>query len=164
MENLSSWLPYASSFATQMLVAWLGYVVVVARHKKQTMWQEKYNAYRELLDAIQNMEHWASETYSSCHCLPTIGDSDSKVGQSYVAARRRVSQYNISAALVISDDVSTKVHGLNRDLSQEDFRFEENSFEEREYPEEQAQHAEKIQAIIRDYLGDIVALAKKDLR
>jgi hypothetical protein len=68
-QSLLSWL---SSFAAQLLAAFIGSFLALRKYKKETIWQEKYNAYKEILAAIQNMKHWADETYGSCLCLLSI--------------------------------------------------------------------------------------------
>lgn len=161
---MQSWLPLFAAIVAPSLTALLGYAVFVQRQKAETKWQEKYKAYREILDAIDSMEHWADETHSGFHCLPTIGGDPAKTQQAYIEARRCVSKYITIGKLVISDEVADKLSDLVRDLFDEDFRFQDNPVDDAEFPEEQAKHAQHVQRIIRDYLGGIITLAKKDLR
>jgi hypothetical protein len=48
-----------------VLAAFIGSFLALRKYKKEKIWQEKYNAYKEILAAIQNMKHWADETYGS---------------------------------------------------------------------------------------------------
>lgn len=66
------------SFIITLLAAFIGSYSAFNKYKKEKLWQEKYNAYQEILGSIYNMKHWASETYASCLCLPTIGNTSNK--------------------------------------------------------------------------------------
>jgi len=160
-----SLLPLLSSIATPIIAAVLGYFFVLWKYKKEKMWQEKYNAYREILDAIQNMRHWADETYSSCHCLPTIGRAGGdEFHRGYAEARRCVSKYIGIGKLVISDKVAEKLNEMNGLLWEEAFRFEDEGMDDNNYNDELSRHAEKVRNIIDGLLEEIITLSKKDLK
>lgn len=160
---VQSWLPLFLAIVTPSITALLGYVVFLKRHKAETKWQEKYKAYREILEAIQNMVHWADETYAGFYCLPTVGSDSTKILEAYSEARRCVLKYITIGRLVIGDEVAVKLTDLGRELAEEDFRFKDNATDDDNFPEEQAEHAQHVQRIIYEHLDGIIALAKKDL-
>lgn len=164
-EMSQSLFPLLSSIATPTIAAVLGYFFVLWKYKKEKMWQEKYNAYREILDAIHNMKHWADETYSSCLCLPTIGVAgEEEFHRGYAEARRCVSKYIDIGKLVISDEVAEKLSEMNGLLWEESFRFEDTGMDDNNYSDELSRHAENVKKIIDGRLEEIINLSKKDLK
>jgi len=161
-QSLLSWL---SSFAVQLLAAFIGSFLALRKYKKETIWQEKYKAYQEILAAIQNMKHWAEETYSSCLCLPTIGGIEvNEFHRGYAEARRCVSKFIDIGKLVISDEVANKLNEMNRLLWEEDFRFGGEGIDDGNYHDELSRHAENIRNIIDGRLEEVIALSKRDLK
>lgn len=161
-QSVLSWF---SSFATVLLASFIGSSLAWRKYKKEKIWQEKYNAYRELVGAIQNMKHWADETYSSCLCLPTIGGTEGEeFHRGYAEARRCISKYIDIGKLLISDEVGDKLNEMNKLLWEEDFRFGDEGMDDSNYHDELSGHAETIRKIIDDRLEDIITLSKKDLK
>lgn len=161
-QSLLSWL---TSFAAQLAAAFIGAFWALRKYKKETMWQEKYNAYQEILAAIHNMKHWADETYSSCLCLPTIGEIEGKeLHRGYAEARRCISKYIDIGKLVISDKVAEKLNEMNGLLWEEAFRFEDEGMDDNNYSDELSRHAENVKKIIDGHLEEIITLSKKDLK
>jgi hypothetical protein len=148
-----------------LFAAFIGSYLALRKFKKEKIWQEKYSAYQEILGAIQNMKHWADETYSSCLCLPTIGGSEGKeFHRGYAEARKCISKYIDIGKLLISDEVANKLDEMNQLLWEEDFRFGDEGMDDSNYHHELSEHAGNILRIINDRLEDIIKFSRKDLR
>ena len=161
-QSLVSW---ATSFATALLAAFIGSYFALRKYKKEKIWQEKYNAYQEILAAIQNMKYWADETYSSCLCLPTIGGHEGKeFHRGYAEARKCIAKYTDIGKLIISDDVAHRLDEMNSLLWAEDFRFEGEGTDDSNYHDELSKHAENIRRILDERMEGILNSAKKDLK
>lgn len=161
-QSIVSWL---TSFATALFAAFIGSYLALRKFKKEKIWQEKYNAYHEILSAIQNMKHWATETYSSCLCLPTIANSKGQeFHRGYAEARRCIAKHIDIGKLLISEEVANKLDELNQLLWKEDFRFGDEGIDDSNYHHELSEHAGNLLKIIDDRLEEIIKLAKKELR
>ncbi len=165
-QSIISWL---TSSITTLFVglfgAFIGAILALWKSKKEKIWQEKYNAYQEILGSFYDMKHWASETSASCLCLPTIGGvNDKESYQKYAEARTCISKYINIGKLIISDEVAKKLDETNQLLWDEDFKFEDQGIDDSNYHQELCGHAERIEKIIDERLNEIIDLAKKDLK
>lgn len=150
------------------LSAWLGSLVALRKFKKERMWNEKYTAYQEILNAIEAMNLWAVEMQASSYMLPTIGYLDEKKPyELFAQARRQISKHACIGQLLISENVRIKLDKLQEDIWNESHRAEEESGAPENTFEGQLEfgdHAQKVHEIIHKYLPDIISLAKADLK
>ncbi len=102
MFEIPSWL---ITFFVTLLAAFWGSQLALRKFKKEKLWQEKYNSYQEVLNALEALILWADETYSSNKLIPTIGTSTLEGIQSFPAARLVLAKTTCIGKLLISTDV-----------------------------------------------------------
>ena len=152
----------ASSFLSALVAAFLASFLALRKFKKERLWQEKYEAYKEILNSIHEMRFWASENYASSLCLPTVGKSE-ETWQTYSLAKKTLLKHIQSGQLLISDAVTEKLQALVSEIWNQEHNFLETGTDEHNYHHELAEHAEKIEKIIDTHLAGIVQLSKDDL-
>jgi len=154
------------SFGITLIAAFLGSYLAFRKYKKEKIWQEKYNAYQEILSSIFNIRYWAEETNSSCLGLPTISNTNAKeFHQRYIYARECISKQISIGKLIINNKVAIKLEEINQLLWEEDFTFENDTgIDDSNYREELDNHTTKIQRIIDERLEEIITLSKRDLK
>lgn len=160
-----TWMSFLTTFATVLFAAYIGSYLALGKYKKEKVWQEKYNAYQDILNSINKMLHWADEISASHQCLPVIGGtSEKELYQDYRDARKCISKYINVGKLLISNEVADKLSETDQLLWEEYFRFDNEGIDESNYNEKLAYHAEYIKIIINGRLEDIIKLCKKDLK
>ena len=82
------------SFCTALLAAFFGSMLTIRKFKKEKIWQEKYQAYRDVLSALEAMLLWADETYCDQKMIPTKGTGGIEGGNwpSFAEARRVIAK------------------------------------------------------------------------
>lgn len=162
---LNSAIPFIMTFITTLIAAFIGASLAFRNYKREKLWQEKYDSYQAIFCSLYDMKHWASETYSSSHCLPTIGGLNQKqLHQGYKEARICISRYISIGKLIICPNIAEKLDKLNQSLWNEDFNFWDQGYDDSNYLDILSEHASKVEAMIDDSLEELIELAKKDLR
>jgi hypothetical protein len=152
----------ASSFFSALVAAFLASFLSLRKFKKERLWQEKYEAYKEILTSIHEMRFWASENYASSLCLPTAGMTE-ETWQLYSLSKKTLLKHIQSGQLLISDPVTEQLQALVSEIWNQEHSFQDTGTDEHNYHEELAKHAEKVGKIIDTYLAAIVQLSKSDL-
>jgi len=162
MFEIPSWL---ITFIVTLLAAFFGSLVALRKFKKEKLWQEKYNSYQEVLNALEALILWADETYSSNKLIPSIGTSTLEGVQSFPAARRVLAKTTCIGKLLISKDAITELEAIEQELWDEEFRASEECFHPNTWEEQEfyATHAENVKKIVKPRLEKIICFAKSDL-
>jgi len=163
MSEIPSWL---ITFFVTLLAAYFGSLLALNKFKIEKLWQEKYNSYQEILNALEALILWANETYCSNKLIPSIGTSKLEGVLSFPEARRVLAKNTCIGKLLISSEVITELESLEQELWDEQFRADEecfhpNTFEEQDF---YATHAENVKNIVQPRLDKIVNFAKTDLK
>ncbi|MCO7247212.1 hypothetical protein [Halomonas sp. Mc5H-6] len=156
------------SFCTALLAAFLGSMLAIWKFKKEKVWQEKYQAYQDILSALEAMVLWANETYCRQKMIPTKGTQAIEGGNwpSFSEARRVIAKTTCIGSLLLPEKVIEELVALEGDLWNENFRADEerfyypNTFEESEAI---AEHAENVEKLVKPRLKAVIGYAKKDL-
>lgn len=155
-----------SQILIPLIAAWLGSVIATRKFKKEKLWQEKYNAYQEILTAIDAMNYWAKEM-ATPYMAPSIGWFDGKKPyEIFSQARRQISKHICIGQLLISDNVIEKLKKLDSDIWNEEYRAEDDIIWDDDPQKKEElfnEHAKNIYEIIEKYLPDIISLSKEDL-
>lgn len=150
---------------TTIIGAFIGSYLAFGKYKREMKWKVKYDAYREILESIDNMIQWANETYSSCLCLPIIGGIEEKEFYNHYAnSRKCISRYINIGKLVINSKAAQLLDEINKSLVDEDFFFEFQGMDETNYSKELSIYAERIRSILDSKLEELITIAKQDLR
>jgi hypothetical protein len=163
VPEIPSWL---ITFFVTLLAAYSGSLLAISKFKKEKMWQEKYNSYQEILNALEALILWANETYCSNKLIPSIGTSKLEGVLSFPAARRVLAKSTCIGKLLISKDAITELEALEQELWDEQFRAEEECFHPNTLEEQEfyATYAENVKNIVQPRLDKIINFAKADLK
>ncbi len=156
------------SFCTALLAAYFGSFLAIKIFKKEKIWQEKYQAYQDILSALEAMLLWADETYCRQKMIPTKGTQGVEGGNwpSFSEARRAIAKTTCIGNLLLPTEVIDELEALESDLWNENFRagdeayYHSNTFEESEAI---AEHAGNVEKLIKPRLKSIITHAKRDL-
>jgi hypothetical protein len=163
--EIPSWL---ISFFTTLLAAFFGYLIAVKKFKKERLWQEKYEAYQDILSALEAMTLWANETYCSNKLIPTKGTRLAKNDPwlAFSEARRTIAKSACIGRLLLPKPVIDELVALESDLWNENFRAEEEQYHPHTHEESEAiaQHAQNVENIVKPRLGVIIEYARNDLK
>lgn len=155
------------SFFTTLLAVFFGYLIAVKKFKKEKLWQEKYEAYQDILSALEVMILWANETYCSEKMIPTKGTHAVGGGkwQSFSEARRTIAKSACIGKLLLPKKVIEKLDVLERDLWDEDFRADDEMYHPNTHEESEAManHARNIENLVQPRLEAIIEFARRDL-
>lgn len=152
------------TFLIALLATLAGAYIALHKFKQEKVWQEKLIAYKEILNAIEGLRHWANETYCDCLGLPKIGLNEGKsFYKSYAEARMCISKYTSTGRLIIPKKIADELEELNTLIWQQDFVFEDTPADETNYQYLLANHAQAIQNIINNRLEKIIRLSRIDL-
>jgi hypothetical protein len=157
MIEIPVWL---ATMLTAIGATYFGYLIAVRKFKKEKIWQEKYLAYQEVLNALETMILWADETYYDNKLLPTIGATASI---SFSGARRSIARVSIIGELLIAPAAIETLKELKNELWREDFRADDERYTEENHEEFMAKYAENVREILEPRLKKIIATAKIDL-
>lgn len=162
MLVIPNWL---ITFFVTLLAAFFGSLVALKKFKKEKLWQEKYNSYQEVLNALEAIILWADQTYCSYKLIPSIGTSTLDDIQSFPAARRVLAKTTCIGKLLISKDAITELESIEQELWDEQFRASEECFHLNTWEEQEfyATHAENIKNIVKPRLDKIISYARSDL-
>ncbi len=150
---------------TALLAAIVGSYFTVLAFKRQRLWQEKYEACREAIAALENIRFWADESASSVYMMPTTGFPEGKEPYQYLSdALRKLDYYAVAGSILFGKDLTEKISQARHEIGME--RFEANEEWPTMSPEDQmhfqASHAAKIREIADKHLPHVIALAKKE--
>ena len=156
------------SFFTALSATFFGYLIAVKKFKNEKIWQEKYQAYQNILSALETMLLWANDTYCENKFLPTIGTDKLPFTewQSFSNARREIFKSSCIGKLLLPDEVVIELNNLESKLWDEDMNASDDycSSDKHQRSEMLAEHARNIENIIQPRLKNIISYAKKDLK
>lgn len=163
--EVPSWL---MSFSTTLLAAFFGYLIAVKKFKKERLWQEKYEAYQDILSALEAMILWANETYCSNKLIPTKGTrlANNDPWLAFSEARRTIAKSACIGQLLLPKPVIDELESLESDLWNENFRAEDEQYYPHTHEEAEAiaQHAQNVENIVKKRLEIIIEYARNDLK
>lgn len=148
-----------------LVSAYIGANLALRKFKYEQHWKEKYDAYKEIFDALGNLLLWADETYSSCKLLPSIGAKEGPgFYKGYAHARVCLTKFSTSGRFIVKGTFSDELQELSNQLWQSEFVYDDALGDPALYDEELASHAEKVRELVQSRLEKLVTLAKSDLK
>lgn len=152
------------SIVTAFFAAYAGAFLALRRYKHERRRQEKFEAYKEIIDALSDLILWANETYNESRLLPSLNlEVSERFSRGYSSARVCLSKYTDTGKLIVSEEVLDQLNELNNLLWQSDFNFEESSSTFDTYEDSIGYHAKQIKEACEEKLEMIIILAKRDL-
>lgn len=151
---------------TTLVAAFVGSYLTFLTFKRQSLWHEKHQAYKEIISAVEDVRYWGNEENSSFHFLPSSGYPESKTHYDFLSDALRKLQYYANAGVILfSEEFCGLVEGLLNEINSE--RFEANEYSYGLSPEDQehnfASHAAKVRDIAIKHLPKLIESAKKEL-
>jgi hypothetical protein len=152
---------FLASLLAVVIAAYLGSLLALRRTKRERRWQAKYDAYRHILAAVEDMRFWAEETHAANLCLPAAGgDVMKEAGQQFERAKKDLWGYVHVGRLVISEKATTCLEDLLSKIAHEEFAFEDDAVENSEYPGALAAHCDRLGGIIRPSFAPLLTIAR----
>lgn len=141
----------------------LGAVWIATRKfKKEQLWKERYAAYQGVLRSLESISHWASETQSSVHLLPTTGTKN--IADEYSLAQREVLRQVTIGSLLLSAPFCEQLEKFTEEFHTERFNASEDHYDN-QHDEDMAwsEHAGRIYTIVDRHLPRLIELARDDV-
>lgn len=160
----------AGQLSVGIFGALLGSWAAARRYRSEALWQAKYDMYRDLIDALEEVSLWASETHADRLCLvgSPLLNGQSAIRLDPVGKRRVISKISRIGNLLMPDELIELLVKLESDLKGEDFRAEdEREVEQGDHNAadfHMAEHAQKIGVILNGKIDQIVGLAKAEMK
>ena len=151
---------------TTVVAALVGSYLTFLTFKRQRLWHEKYQAYKEIISAVEDVRYWGNEENSSFHFLPSNGYPDGKTHYEFLSeALRKLQYYSNAGSIIFSDDFCILIENMLSEINNERFEATESAYGSS--PEEQehnfANHAAKVRDIAIKHLPQLIKSAKREL-
>jgi len=146
-----------------LAAAVFGLWVATRKFRNEQIWKDKYLAYQKVIQSLESIAHWASETVSNTHMLASIGTPG--IAEEYRAAQREVVRQLTIGALLLSapfleelNTFSTAFFRLQGDW--DDDRYDDPNDEQMAW----GHYASKVQSLVSAHLPKLIELARSDLK
>jgi uncharacterized membrane protein YraQ (UPF0718 family) len=157
-------LKWLFSLITAIVAAFLGSTLALRKTKTERRWQAKYDAYQKILAAVESMRYWAEESYASNLLLPSVSSEKlSELRDGYHEAKRELWSYVHIGELIVCIASRELLEDLLVEIAREEFRFEDDSIDDSEFPAALAHHCDQIRTAITKALPKLLELAKADI-
>lgn len=145
-----------------LVAALLGLWVAARKFRSEQLWKDKYLAYQKVLQSLETISHWASETVSNTHMLPAVGTAT--ITDEYVVAQREVLRQTTIGSLLLSNEFVSQLEMFKQEFFRERFNAEEGHYDDpQDWDIAWGRHAYKVQSIVDNHLEKLVDLARSDL-
>lgn len=140
--------------------------LAMRKFRHERLWQEKYSAYRRVLESIEAIRYWGDEASSEVHMLPTVGWFDGKEAhQFYAEAKREVAKQTSIGTVLLSSEFVSALQEFQTELFRETFdAADEMHDDDQEAEFAFGQHAAKVRDIADKHLSTLIELARRDLK
>jgi hypothetical protein len=156
------WLP----LSTLIIGTLLGAAVAVQKAKSITRWQAKFESYRRVLEAVEDMRYWAEQVYAHSLMLPSAGGEElGRLHGEYQRAKRELWGNVRAGGLLISARAQEVLEALLQEVAGEEIRFDQDrTGDHQAFDAELAEHADAIRKASSDTLPKLVRIARADVR
>ena len=160
--DIEAILRFVSPITVGLVAAYLASKFAIRKFKEEKMWGERRESYREVIEAFEELTHWAEQVRASHCCEPTIG-GDAKFDESL----RKISKYSATGGLVFSSDFHNIVKESNSQISKIRFEIDDESKPDM-YTEQGAAEwyfvlANEIRQIIDNNLPKLIKVATSEI-
>ena len=119
VEELFKWLtPIVVGFVSAYFASFLA----LKKSKKEKVWEERREKYKDVIESIEEIIHWAEHVRASHCCEPTIG-SQSNVDEFI----RKLAKYSTTGSLIFSDEFQSVLKNANLRIHRVMFEIDEDS-------------------------------------
>ena len=148
--------------AIPLIAALLGLWVATRKFRGEQIWNDKYIAYKNSIQSMETIMHWASESGSEVNMLPNLGTPN--IAEEYGSAQREVVRQSKIGALILSKEFTSALDGFVAELFDLKFRLSE-TYEDDPYERDRAwsDHASRVHSLASTYLPKLISLARDDL-
>jgi hypothetical protein len=144
-----------------LISAYFASSLALKKFKKEKVWDERRSAYKEVIESIEEIIHWAEQVRASHCCEPTIG-GEANVDEPL----RKLAKYSVTGSLIFSDefhnllkDANLKIHRLRFEIDDES---KPDVGSEREMAEWNFQLANGIRKVLEECLLKLISVTKSE--
>jgi hypothetical protein len=156
--DIEAILKYLSPITVGLVAAFLASKFALVKFKQEKTWGERRESYKEVIEAFEELAHWAEQVRASHCCEPTIG------GEAHFdESLRKISKFSATGAFFFSKSFHQIVEESNTKLSKTFFQINEESAPD-SYTEQGASEwrfvlANHVRGIIDENLPKLVSIA-----
>lgn len=148
-----------------MLGAFFGTYFAFAKFKKERLWDEKHNAYTEILLALHQIKKCADHKELKELQFPTMTKEEDGSIEKYQGAFQTLIKHKETGALILNEQVIDTLEKVTDEIYQERHSYSENNTPpEFSVDFELANHFRAISEIVKESLPRITQLAKDELQ
>ncbi len=154
------------SILTALIAAIIGSYLTLLTFKRQRLWQERYESYRDLISAVEKIRYWGEEMSNSVYMVPTTGFPDGVQPYEYLNdAMRKVEHYRVAGSLLFNEEFCQLIDEFLKKIYSEKYKVEDDGMgmEGQEAEFHFGSHAVKVRDLVDEYFPKIIKLAKHDL-
>lgn len=157
-EELFKWItPIVVGFCSALFASQLA----LRKFKSEKTWDERRSAYKEVIESLEELIHWAEQVRATHCCEPTI-DGEALFYESL----RNISKFSLTGSLIFSTKFQAILEKTNADIHRARFEIDEESrFDldsEREMHEWRFILTNAIRKIAEDNLPKLISVARSE--
>lgn len=150
-------IPVVLAFSSAYFGAW----VAIKKYKEEKLWDERQKSYRIVIDAFEELIHWAEQNRASYFCEPF-----NNIETKYEESLRIISKYATVGESIFSKEFHQVIVDADNALYRCRFGVNEESAGSRETERACAEWnlvlANEIGGITSEHLLKLIQIAKKD--
>ena len=159
MEILKLVLPIVWAFLAAFLASFLS----LKKFKREKYWDEKYHAYKNVIESLEEILHWAEQARAE-HCSEDLIN----VEADFEGSLRNIRKYTLIGSLLFSEEFLKELNALHHEITMLRSKIHEESMmdimNEPEYAKWNFALSVEVKNIVKDRLPYIINEAKKEIR
>ncbi|HEC29491.1 MAG TPA: hypothetical protein ENI65_07890 [Gammaproteobacteria bacterium] len=144
------------------LSAYFGSLFALNKFKKEKFWNERRNTYKNIVEAFEELLHWAEQVRAEHCCEPS-----SAIEAKYEIALREISRYSETGGIIFSQEFYDITKEANKLIVQSIYKIHEQSLGESDTEQERSEwcfiQANEIGDIVNKYLPKLIEIARDEL-
>lgn len=160
--DINTLLKFLSPVSVGLLAAFFSTKFAIRKFKEEKVWDERRGSYKEVIEAFEELLHWAEQTRAIHCCEPIIGRD-----ANFDGALRMISKFASTGDLLFSDEFSAIVKETNIQIAQLRFSIDDESQpdmdDERAISEWNFILSNKIRPIVEERLPMLIDVAKSEI-
>lgn len=143
-----------------LVSAYLGFLLAFQKFKKEKFWDERRAGYKEVIEAIEEILHWAEQVRAE-HCLEPSSNIPAKEHEAF----RTISKYSITGKLLFTNEFYDILEDVDKQINITKFQFDEVKYDYSETEQSQFYFdlAIAIRSIVNKNLPQLIEIAKREL-
>ncbi len=144
------------------MAAYFASKFAIRKFKEEKVWDERRESYKEVIEAFEELIHWAEQVRASHCCEPTIeGESV------FYQPLRKISKFSATGGLIFSKEFHSIVKETNTKVSKIRFKIDEESQPDMNTDKDRAEWsfilAGEIREVIESNLPKLIEVATNEM-